>query len=75
MADKAFTRKTGARGLRSIIENLLLDSMFEIPDQEHITEVVVNDDTVNENKPPVYVHSDQGKTKSGKKKEAAAAKK
>ena len=64
IAQKAIERKTGARGLRSIIENLLLDSMFEVPDREDVTEVVVNDDTVKESKNPVYVLEDKKKKKS-----------
>ncbi len=77
ISKKAIERKTGARGLRSIIENLLLDSMFEIPDREDVTEVVVSEDTVNENKAPVYVIAEKGKDKpsTGKKKEVASAKK
>ena len=42
-------------------ENLLLDTMFELPDMEGIQEVHVNKDTVEENKPPVYVFSDKKK--------------
>ena len=73
---KAIERKTGARGLRSIIENLLLHAMFEIPDRDDVTEVVVNEDTVTENKQPVYVIAEKAKEKSGgKKKEVASAKK
>ena len=76
IAKKAIERKTGARGLRSIIENLLLDSMFEVPDMEDAEEVIVNADTVKENKQPVIVHSGDSKKKKAspskaKKKEAA----
>lgn len=71
VAKKAIERKTGARGLRSILENMLLDTMYELPDMEDIEEVVVNEDTVKESKPPVYVYSDkkkkQTKTKKDKK--------
>ena len=50
--------------------------MFEIPDREDVTEVVVNEDTVTENKQPVYVIAEKSKEKSGgKKKEVASAKK
>ncbi|PJB69767.1 MAG: ATP-dependent Clp protease ATP-binding subunit ClpX [Alphaproteobacteria bacterium CG_4_9_14_3_um_filter_47_13] len=65
IAQKAIERKTGARGLRSIMENLLLDTMFELPDMENIEEVVVEAKTVKDNKPPTYVFSDK-KKKSGK---------
>ncbi len=75
IAKKAIERKTGARGLRSIMENLLLDTMYEIPDKDDIQEVIVNADTVRDSKQPVYVIADSGKKKkSGKdKKEQEAA--
>jgi ATP-dependent Clp protease ATP-binding subunit ClpX len=75
IAEKAIERKTGARGLRSIMENMLLNTMYELPDLEDVEEVVVSADTVKENKPPVYVHADKKKkAKAGAKdkKEAEA---
>ena len=63
IAKKAIERKTGARGLRSILENLLLDTMFELPDVEGLEEVVINADTVNDNKDPVMVIADKKKKK------------
>ena len=69
IAQKAIARKTGARGLRSIIENMLLDTMFELPDEEGVEEVIVNEDTVNENKKPVFVYSDKKTKKSKSKKD------
>lgn len=69
IAKKAITRKTGARGLRSIIEGMLLDTMFEVPDLDDVVEVVVEKETVEDNKPPKYVKaSGKTKTKSTKKK-------
>lgn len=65
IAKKAVERKTGARGLRSIIENLLLDTMFEVPDMDDVTEVVVEEETVNENKEPKY-KKDKNKKKKAK---------
>ncbi len=65
IAEKAVERKTGARGLRSIIENLLLDSMYEVPDMDDISEVVVEEKTVKEGEQPKYKKS---KTKKKKKK-------
>ena len=79
IAQKAIERKTGARGLRSILENLLLNTMFELPDMADIEEVVVEEKTVNDNKHPTYVFSDKkkksAKSSKGKKsgKEEAAA--
>ena len=74
IAEKAIERKTGALGLRSIMENMLLDTMYEIPGREDITEVIINRDVVENNKEPMYVLSDDEgkdskKKKSGKKAE------
>ncbi|MCC7304623.1 MAG: ATP-dependent Clp protease ATP-binding subunit ClpX [Alphaproteobacteria bacterium] len=74
IAKKAIERKTGARGLRSIMENLLLETMYDLPDKEDIQEVIVNEDTVKDSKQPVYVIADAKKKKPAKdKKEAEAA--
>src|SRR6187431_1202162 len=67
IAKKAIKRKTGARGLRSIVEAILLDTMFDLPSMNGVTEVVVDKDVVDGRKEPVRVV-----TGSGKKKEAAA---
>jgi ATP-dependent Clp protease ATP-binding subunit ClpX len=56
IAKKAIERKTGARGLRSIVEGLLLDTMFDLPTLEGVTEVVVDKDVVDGRKEPVQVH-------------------
>lgn len=71
IAKKAIERKTGARGLRSILENLLLDTMYELPDIENLEEVVVEETTVENNKEPKYVYADKDskKKKSKSKKE------
>jgi ATP-dependent Clp protease ATP-binding subunit ClpX len=68
IAKKAIERKTGARGLRSIMENMLMDTMYEVPDKDDVEKVVVSKETVDDNKPPVYVIADGKK----KKKEAEA---
>lgn len=70
IASKAVERKTGARGLRSIIENLLLDTMYEVPDMKDVTEVIVDKETVEENTKPTYK-----KSKAKKKKEDDSDKK
>src|SRR6187399_228877 len=67
IAKKAIKRKTGARGLRSIVEAILLDTMFDLPSMDGVTEVVVDKDVVDGRKEPVRVV-----TGDGKKKEAAA---
>ena len=64
IAQKAIARKTGARGLRSIVEGILLDTMFDLPSLEGVSEIVVDKDVVEGRKEPVQV--------LGPKKEAAA---
>jgi ATP-dependent Clp protease ATP-binding subunit ClpX len=57
IAQKAIARKTGARGLRSIMENILMEPMFDIPTAGDIEEVVINSDVVSEGAPPLMVHA------------------
>ena len=59
VARKAIQRKTGARGLRSIMEAILLDTMYELPNLRGIEEVVVNAEVVEGRAKPLYVHSDK----------------
>ena len=67
IAKRAIKRKTGARGLRSIMEDILLDTMFDLPGLDNVEEVVVKDEAVNNGAKPLYVLSEP------KKKEAATA--
>ncbi|MEM8695241.1 MAG: ATP-dependent Clp protease ATP-binding subunit ClpX [Pseudomonadota bacterium] len=55
IARKAIERKTGARGLRSILEGILLDSMFDLPTLDNVSEVVIDKDVVEGRKEPVRV--------------------
>ena len=55
IADKAMQRKTGARGLRSIVEEVLLDVMFDLPSKTDIVEVIINADCVTDKKQPELV--------------------
>ncbi|MBO5441074.1 MAG: ATP-dependent Clp protease ATP-binding subunit ClpX, partial [Alphaproteobacteria bacterium] len=55
IAKKAIERKTGARGLRAIMEENLLELMYDIPDKKDIAEIVINADVINNGKAPVYV--------------------
>ena len=57
IAKKAIELDTGARGLRSIIEKMLMETMFELPSQSNIDEVVINEDVVIKDKKPITVHS------------------
>ncbi|MCI4440570.1 ATP-dependent Clp protease ATP-binding subunit ClpX [Tibeticola sp.] len=56
IARKALQRKTGARGLRSILEEALMDTMFELPNLGNVERVVVDEATIEENKPPLLVY-------------------
>lgn len=55
IADKAIALNTGARGLRSIVEKALKKTMFELPGQTNVKEVVVTAEVVNDNKSPLYI--------------------
>jgi ATP-dependent Clp protease ATP-binding subunit ClpX len=59
IAKKAIARKTGARGLRSILESILLDTMFDLPGLEAVEEVVVNREVAEERAKPLYIYSDR----------------
>jgi ATP-dependent Clp protease ATP-binding subunit ClpX len=65
IAQKAILRKTGARGLRSILEIVLLDTMYELPSLDGVEEVVINREVIEGRAQPLYVH--------GERKEGAAA--
>src|SRR5438270_1025466 len=55
VADKALERKTGARGLRSIIEEVLLEVQFELPPRRDVRKCVVTKDTIDKGTPPTLV--------------------
>ncbi len=55
IARKALARKTGARGLRSILEHALIDTMYELPTATNVEKVVVDESTIEEDKPPLLV--------------------
>ncbi len=65
IAQKAILRKTGARGLRSILEIVLLDTMYELPSLDGVEEVVINREVIEGRAQPLYVH--------GERKEGVAA--
>ena len=67
IALKAIVKKTGARGLRSILENILLKTMYDLPSQENINEVIVDAASVKGQSQPIIVHSKtENKSKSDK---------
>ena len=59
IAKKAIERKTGARGLRSIMEQILLDTMFDLPGLEGVQEVVISGDVVTSGARPLYIYADR----------------
>ncbi|NKB29002.1 MAG: ATP-dependent Clp protease ATP-binding subunit ClpX [Rhodobacteraceae bacterium] len=61
IAKRAIDRKTGARGLRSIMEDILLDTMFDLPGQESVKEVVVNVEAVTSDASPLMIHVEADK--------------
>jgi len=65
IAKKALIRKTGARGLRSILEDILLETMFELPSQSNISEVVINKDVVDGKIKPLLTYSKKNNQTSG----------
>ncbi len=58
IAKRAIARKTGARGLRSILEDILLDTMFDLPGQDSVEKVVINGDVVSDKKEPIRIYAD-----------------
>jgi ATP-dependent Clp protease ATP-binding subunit ClpX len=62
VARKAITRKTGARGLRSIMENILLETMFELPTYEGVEEIVVNAEVVEGRAQPLLIYAERRDT-------------
>ena len=61
IAKKALARKTGARGLRSIIEHSLLDIMFDLPSMSNVSKVVVDEGSINGDTQPILIYADQPK--------------
>ncbi|MEX1304853.1 MAG: ATP-dependent Clp protease ATP-binding subunit ClpX [Rhodovibrionaceae bacterium] len=59
IAEKAILRKTGARGLRSIMESILLDPMYELPGLEGVEEMVINREVVEGRGKPLYIYADR----------------
>ncbi len=61
IARRALKRKTGARGLRSILESVLLDTMYELPNMENVTKVVIDEGMVEGSAKPILIYADQPK--------------
>ncbi len=71
VATKAIKKKTGARGLRSILENVLLKTMFDIPSLDNVSEVIVDVSSVKGESQPIIVHSKNKQDKDKSKTSAA----
>jgi ATP-dependent Clp protease ATP-binding subunit ClpX len=61
IARKALKRKTGARGLRSILEGVLLDTMYELPSMENVAKVVIDEGMIDGGTQPILIYADQPK--------------
>ena len=61
IARKALERKTGARGLRSILEQVLLDTMYELPGMENVSKVVIDESTISGDNQPLVIYAEQPK--------------
>ena len=64
IARQALKHKAGARGLRSILENAMLDIMYEIPSEDSVKEVIVNEEVILRKEKPIVVYEDDAKTAS-----------
>ena len=62
IAKKAISKKTGARGLRSILENILLKTMFELPDMEDVIKVTVDKSSVKGTSEPIITYGKKQST-------------
>ena len=61
IAKRALDRKTGARGLRSILESVLLDTMYELPGMENVAKVVIDENMISSDAKPILIYADQPK--------------
>ena len=70
VAQKALERKTGARGLRSIMESVLLETMYKIPSEKNVVKVVVDESVIKGESEPllVYENNDAGTARTSKEK-------
>ena len=66
IAQKGIKKKTGARGLRSILENILLKTMFDLPSQENVEEIIIDTGAVKGQNDPLIIHSKEAKSKEEK---------
>ena len=67
IAKKAMKRKTGARGLRTLIENLLLDTMYDLPSHDDIIKVVIDKNVVDAESKPLLIYKSKSDNKEANK--------
>jgi ATP-dependent Clp protease ATP-binding subunit ClpX len=63
IAGKATERKTGARGLRSILEAVLLDTMYDLPSSDEVSKVVIDENVINGDSDPMLIYENVDKAK------------
>ena len=63
IAERAMDRKTGARGLRSILESVLLEVMYKLPSEDEVTKVVTDESVINGNSEPMLIYENQDQQK------------
>ena len=61
IAKRALERKTGARGLRSILESVLLDTMYELPGMDNVSKVVIDENMITSDAKAILIYADQPK--------------
>ena len=59
IVEKAMERKTGARALRSIVEDFMLDIMFDLPNKDKVEKCIITKDVISKNAEPIYLESDR----------------
>ncbi|MBI3592624.1 MAG: ATP-dependent Clp protease ATP-binding subunit ClpX, partial [Nitrospirae bacterium] len=62
VARKAIERKTGARGLRAILEDVMLDVMYEIPSRRNVAECIINEDAISKKERSILVYEDKAES-------------
>jgi ATP-dependent Clp protease ATP-binding subunit ClpX len=64
IAQKAHGQKTGARGLRAILEEVMMDLMYELPSQKNVKEVIINEDVIDQSGQPILIYENEKEIKS-----------
>ena len=62
ISKKAIERKSGARGLRAILENIMLDTMYEIPSEPDVKEILISEETINKGEKPLKIYHQQAES-------------